>query len=467
MSKSSKNHVVRTAGLLERYHVTRVALGLDTCVLVSARYVSTADSSSKLTPSILYPALRKLIETEGALCVRIEYSPSPFRKPKFIRLPTINLDKAVEFKATSGSLQEELEHQTSYGFDFRSTEKPLWRLTVLPDNTVIFAYHHAIGDGMSGRAFHISLLQALQTMPLSDTKETDALVEVPIQINMTPPVEKCTKVTLSVKSLLGVLSGSRPSGDTPWTALPVTASIPTTKRFRNYVRLISITPSEATSLLALSKQHKSTLTGTLFALSVHSLSQVLAQGANPKYNSVLVSIPMSLRPLTGIPENRMCDQASAHTILAHLPPPSTPLPNDAFWAEATKASDTLRTQRQNSLKIIANLRFAPLVGGFTGYFKSQLGKPRGSGLSLVNVGAWPRSPSPQDSLKPNWEVAEAAFTQEDTVTGDPVKICVMGGGDGSLTIAVNWGESSAESALMEAFIGKLEENARCLAALKA
>ncbi|KZT25274.1 hypothetical protein NEOLEDRAFT_1242018 [Neolentinus lepideus HHB14362 ss-1] len=468
MSKSSKHNVVRTAGLLERYHVTRVALGLDTCVVVTARYVWTGGESS-LTSAVLYPALRNVIQSEGALCVRVAYSPSPFKKPRFFRLPSINLDKIVEYKDGPISLQDALEQETSHGFDFRSTEKPLWRLTILPNNTVIFSYYHGIGDGMSGRAFHLSLLQALQTsipQVKDGASEVEPVVEIPPQILMTLPIEKCTKVSVSFKALLRQLNPVQPaSGLTAWTGNPVVAAIPTTKRLKNYVRLLAFTPTEITALIVICRQNKCTLTGAFHAVSVRALSQVLSmpefQKSGVTYDSVSVCIPMSLRSLTHVPETAVCDHVSSHIVTASLPASSISISDDVFWTEAAKVSDELRTQRRKALSTIAVIRFSPLVGGLSGYYKSKLGEKREYGLSIINLGAWSKAQAVEDPA-PHWTVAEMAFTQEDTIVSEPLKINLVGGGDGGLTITVNWGQSTVDVAFAEAFVKKLEEGTRSL-----
>ena len=72
---------------------------------------------------------------------------------------TINLAEVVEF-SDSDDLKTTLESQLQQPFNI-TTPLPLWRLVVLKGNIICLAWHHCIGDGISGLAFHRSLITSL------------------------------------------------------------------------------------------------------------------------------------------------------------------------------------------------------------------------------------------------------------------------------------------------------------------
>ncbi|EPQ56588.1 hypothetical protein GLOTRDRAFT_110855 [Gloeophyllum trabeum ATCC 11539] len=470
MSSTKTKDMIRKAGLLERFHITRQALGLDTCVVVSARYVFPTDAPSQsLTPSVLYPALAKLIKSTGALCVCVAYSPSACKKPAFVPLHSINLDKVVQFTHDPTSLQDVLEQQIAVPFDINATDRPLWRLTVLPDNTVVFAYQHGIGDGLSGRAFHLCLLEALRAPSAESQGKSELaspIVDIPATVSLVPPLEKLTKLSVSFKQLLHEVTPHSPPS-TAWRGNPV---VPRSPEQKNHVRLLSYSPADSQILAALSRSHSATITGALHVVAAQALARVLSlPDLSGKYDFVPFQIPMSLRPLTNQPPTALCDHVSNHIFLCPLPPARSKddpfVFDEASWRAAAELSATLRATRDKSRSYVAMLRFVALVGGYRTYFKGKLNKEREGGLALINLGAFPKShiPSPGGSAL---TIADMAFTQEDGVVGEPMKINVIGGGDGSLTITCSWSDSQFHKSLGEMFAVKLDEGVKTLVASK-
>ncbi|OBZ73841.1 Uncharacterized protein C18B11.03c [Grifola frondosa] len=232
--------MVRCAGLLERYHITRHYLGLDSCVIVSAKYNSATDIV--LHRAILFAALGKVVQRHPALAVRL--CDEEIGAPAFVRLETIDLSQVVEFSELDSShLEEVIPTEFLRRLD-TATALPLWRLTVLEDNTVVFAYHHGIGDGQSGLAFHRALLSALD--------EVDTSAEVlPILhtqsdgFNLSPPLEECTKLSISLLKILHeiahlLLPDSWSADFFAWSGNPVVIG-PT---LRTTVRIVEYTPEE-------------------------------------------------------------------------------------------------------------------------------------------------------------------------------------------------------------------------------
>jgi hypothetical protein len=134
---------------------------------------------------ILFPALRTLVETHASLGLRLDEAAG---NVYLVRLPVVDLSRVVEFSAKD-DLQEAYESQLARGFETQ-TDLPLWRVEVLADNTVIFAVHHAVCDGMSLIVFPPSLLRALQKSGGRDT-DTPHLVQVPHNHRTLAPHRAC------------------------------------------------------------------------------------------------------------------------------------------------------------------------------------------------------------------------------------------------------------------------------------
>src|ERR1700685_976806 len=171
-----------SSGLLERFHVTRHHLLYDGCVTATARYSFLDCHLDKTT---LFPALHRVIEAHSALGVRLVGAST--NRPAFQRLQSVDLTKAVHYSDQDGNfLQQILEKHLVYSFD-TNAELPLWNLTVLADNTVIFVWHHCIGDGISALAFHRALLAALNAdNTIYDGQES---VDIRSTISLTPAIE--------------------------------------------------------------------------------------------------------------------------------------------------------------------------------------------------------------------------------------------------------------------------------------
>ncbi|KAJ7683745.1 hypothetical protein B0H14DRAFT_2894417 [Mycena olivaceomarginata] len=253
---------IRRIGLLERYHATRNFLGLDSCVVASAKY-STEDRRP-LTKDILF-----LLSG---------------------RLHTIDLSRIVQFR-DNDSLWDSLESQLAEGFD-TDADLPLWRIQVLGDNTVIFAIYHIIGDGLSTIAFHASLLRALRDVPAGDASP---LVQTPN-----------TDVTSVRPSLSTIFDEVYRLDRTAWSGKPVPMGV--NGSLRTNVRLMSFPAQEVTAFCTMCQTHRTTVTAAFYVLTVATLSRMLA--GDPRYDAISSTVAISLRGAAGIPKDAICDYKS-------------------------------------------------------------------------------------------------------------------------------------------------------------
>lgn len=128
-----------------------------------------AKEGQLLTRSKVLEALAKVINDQPALSVIGVSQPSETKAGNHrlweARLPTLRVQDCVEFLNIPGNvhLARIFEDVHNQWFDTQNTTKPWWKLLIVNGRYAVFVFHHSIGDGLSGYAFHRSFLAALNT----------------------------------------------------------------------------------------------------------------------------------------------------------------------------------------------------------------------------------------------------------------------------------------------------------------
>lgn len=432
-------------------------------MITSARYAFKGDVS--LDRHTLFTALTHVIHNERALSTQIQGDDT--RTPTFVRLDTVDLSRVVEYRNDDSSvLNSIMESCWLRGFETASPD-PLWRLVVLLDNTVIFAYHHAIGDGQSGLAFHRSLLSALNH-PVELPPATSDIVSVPPTLTLLPPVEEVVKTSVSLptwcRQIFGLLAPRRlTAGHFAWTG----NNVSTTRVSGNNIRIWEILPEEATLILQVCREHKSTLTSFLHTVSVMVISYLLASKCPSEYRckTVSTSIPISLRRFTNASADAMCDHVSTyHTYspLVKFEPISKgkrPWTNGFSWEASSKVATELRKKIETSPEIIGLFKF--LYGRYQEFLEGQLGKKRSNGVVISNTGVFPLPEETRSSESfatgTEWRIDNVIWGQADATLGAAIKVNVVGSPSGSIGIAFTWGDGAVNTEFAEAFVEEFQD----------
>ncbi|KAJ7091562.1 alcohol acetyltransferase [Mycena belliarum] len=433
---------LRAAGLVECYHIYRHQLGLDTCVVLSARY-TCADGAS-LTKEQLFPALRKVIETHAALGVKLEGEDA---KPSFVRLETIELPLIVRFSDHDG-LEAAVGAQLARPFDTLSL-LPLWRVEVLNDGTVILALHHGIGDGLSCVAFHQCLLAALQQDVLPGDDSTT--VAVPPALTLSPPIETLTNLWPSLRKIVTELFYMlAPASWTPdysaWTANPVSPTPVLAPR----AKLLAFTPADAAALAAACRAHNTTITAALYVLTIVTLSRLAPPSAQHKTFSAHIAI--SLRGAARLPTQTMGDYATAH----HTYPPLDPV---FSWPAAARYAQELQRQRLVAREEFGLLHLLGGVQNIRGFLRGRLGSKRGSTFEISNAGRVSVAADPDVG---RWTLGQMTFAQCDVVAGSALKLNVIGDPAGALSVTLTWGADAIDEKIVEAFAEQFRDGVKAL-----
>lgn len=425
---------------MENYHISLAHLKLDSCVVSAAKY--TRQDGAALSADVLFPALRTLVETHAALGLQIEGNEATSRV-FFVRLPSVDLARVVEFSGR-GSVQEAFARHLARQFATQGA-LPLWRVEVLAENVVVFAVHHAVGDGLSSTAFHLSLFRALQE---DAHRDAAPVVHVPTTLALLPPIEGRTNVRPSLRTLYREAAASllpvswRKLGSA-WSGRPV----PSSPTFAAHVRLLSLPAAEVAPVLAACRAHHASLTAAVYDLSISLLSRMLASDpARYKYISALVAI--ALRSAAGVGPEAICDYPSSWQFFA-------PVRAAFSWAEAARTARTLQGLKTRARERVGMLRF--LFGRVGPYHESRIGAKRECAFSLSNVG---RVEAPVAAGA--WSVGEIFFAQSDAGVGPAFTINVVGDPTGGLNISFAWGESNIEEEFIESFISQFPEAFRAI-----
>ncbi|KAF7376971.1 hypothetical protein MSAN_00114900 [Mycena sanguinolenta] len=385
--------VVRPLSFLEKYYSTRHFLGLDACVVTSARY--STPENIPLTKDVLFPALRILLEAHAALGVRLE-GKEDTPDIAFVRLPSVDLSRVVEF-SKSTDLQAALEKHLSNGLEHTQGDMPLWRLEVLGDNTMILAAHHAILDGLSHTAFHDSLIRALrETTSSSYSTYSSSSVIVP-ELAMSPPLEELVDVRPTLLNFLAALyellaPKSWQNSYYAWTGNPV----PTVVAVQTHVRLLSFSSADAASFAEACRKHNATVTSTLYALAVSVFGRLVPNDSG-QYKTVSVLVPLSMRPIVCAAADVFGNYISSYHTFPALDP--------AFsWDSAARFASELQAQRNTSYRALGMLRWVEKQ--YARFFNGTLGKKRRFTLALSNLGRF----QPPPSIEGRWSIEEMYFS---------------------------------------------------------
>lgn len=444
---------LRRVGVLERYHIVLTHFGLDSCVIVSAEY--HAVNGSIIDVATLYPALRQIVLQHAGLCVQITKDDPVKHPPHFVRPPSVSLDSVVSFVRDSGTpLEDLLMAQFVEPFQIGG-DAPLWRLIVVNAHTIVFVYHHAIGDGQSGPAFHHSLLAALNSTQPEDTP--DPTVTIPETLSLTPPVEALTNTTASIGALCHALYGifapkSWTSGYKAWTG----NNIPREPTLKMYVRCWTIPAAHATQLVKLCRQHNTTLTAFLHTLISRAMARFAPNDKGRRYKTLKIAIPVSLRRYTGAAPSALCDQVTSYNTSFPISSQSKSKKaeqkdENAFpWETSVKFGTRMHKKMRSTRGVVGLLSYLFRLNIAHEYFMDPLGEKRESTLVISNLGRFP----PQEAGKeePRWKIGRVVFAQADGVHGPAAKINVVGCPDGDLSFTFTWGEGAFDEGVAEGFI---------------
>ncbi|KAG7004248.1 hypothetical protein G7Y79_00026g058320 [Physcia stellaris] len=521
---SNTNNLLRPVGMLEKLYTARQVLGIYNSVIVTATYTVPSNPTIDQIYSTVSATIPALLRRHSALCCYVEGQATP--TPVFRRVQNITVSDVLQVsdleipnaqgEAKGGSLVKRLEelHDQPWPLD----AKPLWKMVVLREPPspstaselqlhIAFIYHHVIGDGLSGLAFHKSLLRELSRRspstgsPASESSQIPKVISIPDSIKLIEPIEKLTLFPLSWSFLAKqILHEYAPrwlvNAPAPiWAGLPVQRleNLP----LRSRLKVISIPADEVALLLKKCKENKVSLTSLLTASVVARLATMSPDpGADPdpdpggetenrtEVNAPSLALkgitPYSLRRASGTSNDEIANQISAFStdypaelltrIRAASSSPSPSIPQKAQFTQLLwEISRTHHAQTQTELAKCPRdnvVGLLPYISDYLDFYKRKFGRGREreasfevSNLGAFEGGEWEGEGKREEEKHPApaWNLESLLFTQGAAPVGPAVSVNVVSVRGGPLTVAVGWqegvvGESVAEG-LVEALGG--------------
>lgn len=383
------------------------------------------------------------------------------QEPYFVRLPKLDLEKIVSFQdrkpgllatEANGEPAPDLDLQTLLATEHNTPFKApdaFWRLCILLDVedecqfTVVFVFHHAIGDGTSGKAFHQTFLRALGST--GDSEKTKSVIESP-STPLLPNIERISSMSLSFlylgkKLFQAKIYSRRPPG--LWSGSKIMA--PTQTR----VRLVPFSKLLVSAVRDLCRAQKTTVTAllqtvvarALFANIPDSFTRLVCTGALscrrwlPEITDDMIGVWVQ-----GFEETYHRDTVSA------------------LWDEARRSRKTI----ESVIKMKGKDSSTNLLQFVDDYQQelclSKIGKDRETSFEVSNVGFIPPQMS---SDKP--AIHGLVFSQSASVMGNAVEFSAATGGDGCLVLSVTWQEGVLEPNLIHEVVEAVEQDLFALA----
>jgi hypothetical protein len=458
----------------EKFSTVRHNLGLFRCVQNIARYSINQHHNTNDLQATLETALAKVVLRHPALCCGIINEDK--EDPAFVRLESVDVSRCIEYRDLDSSTVEEYEQSLIEIIEHQHRQlwtdihcQPLWKLIVIQskalpsDGTVfdaIFAWHHAIADGLSGMVFHRSLQEALNDP--ANVKIVNHTIKIPESIRLFPPQEEMIKFKISWWFLLSAVwhklrpKWLLPDSSPPWTAAPVAS---TTAGYGPHVKLISVSSEKTISILSACREHKTTLTGLLQALIASSLAYHV-----PDATSFVSATPSSPRHVSGIsPTSDIAVQVCSHSytftpsVLSAIRTCSTPAQlTNQIW-EISKAFRTSLATEIARLPVDNVAGLLPYAGSIHKMFLSKLGRPREDTFQVSNIGAFKN-----DVREGEWRIERMFFTQCG-LAGSAFTFNCVSVVDGPLVISVTWSAGDVGDELMGKIVGDVRYGLNCIA----
>lgn len=202
-------------GKLEQVSAACHHLGFFNNAGLSAHYKLSESSSPAVADlrGLVYAAAGDLLRKHRILFAIPVNEGTP--NPHFACLPWIDLRRSIAFLERSVPLASAAEEQDKeldaileeqHNIDFQTDygTLPFWRLIILRskgrnDFTASFIYHHAIGDGVSGLAFHKAFCNALEAASSSTlpTDRAENIIRPDENTVVLPPLEELHPMPIS------------------------------------------------------------------------------------------------------------------------------------------------------------------------------------------------------------------------------------------------------------------------------
>jgi hypothetical protein len=381
--------------------------------------------------------------------------------PHFACLPSIDLARTITFLQRSQPLADDaegedkeldaiLEDQHNTDFKAEYGTLPFWRLIILQSPggkafTASFIYHHAIGDGVSGLAFHNvfrNALDAASAFSLPDKTET---IILPDEKSVLPPLEELHPLPINPSQPHPPMTNVR-----EWTGNSI--QIPCKSHWASFY----LSPSASKAFVQECKERKLSVTSALSSIVATALFGYLP----PTVEALTCIIPVSLRPWLKLPREIADNGIGTYFDATRVQFTRTDQTDQTsqnssvvdVWSRAQHVSKSINDYLGNlspsgephtSVAVLKTIPDVSIV------FNSMLGKPRDAAFEVTNVGLFSPAPTPQTTEDAHWQVWNVLLSRSTAVPGAAVTVSVVTGGNGIMALGFSWQEGVVEDGFID------------------
>ncbi|KAG6359888.1 hypothetical protein INS49_010941 [Diaporthe citri] len=483
---------LRAVGNLEKFLIHQHLVQFFNNVQVACVYSLPARvliNPRKRLPGLVYAALGKTIECHPILGLALKNEDSP--EPAWRRLERVDLRQIVEFidadpyAPLDTWIQE--QHQKPV---HKPQELPLWRCVSVHSSqdaedavsfALSFSFHHVVGDGLSGAAFHRTFRHALNELLSLITNTPDdvdfagkEMAQIP-KLALVPHLEESMDLPLTTFFLLNKAFKSFVYNFTDtreWTG-PL---ISNTRAPISNTRTFYLPQEVLRGLRDRCRTRQTTITALVTVLTARSLALLY-----PTHTRFVASVPFSLRKFSKhSPDDMGCLTAIAEPHFSSEPnqpwgymscrfgsTPDAPSASDdeKLWKEAKACKDLIHRRSGSSTNLSVGL--TKFVGDYRQHFLNMVGGRRRHAFTVTNIGVVDGG----GSLSPATEKGQAIFDRVvfsvgASTNGAPYSICLASATDGFTSVTLNWETGVVEDRDAHDLLGALEREMSRLAEFK-
>ena len=462
----------------EIYSSSRHSVGFYKCVVNTCRYVVPVARLRGQDPrQALEIAIAHVVLGLPSLGVGIIGEDTP--NPHFVALPSIHLDNHVEYlegpdQDRDAPLLRILEKQHNQAWPAIASRPP-WKTTVISyagsatgsDSIdalvaldVVFAVHHSIADGRSTAAFHARLLSELTRMAESPMQLSGRVLSLPENPQFVRPLEEAVRFTQSWPFLLRILwrefapAWLQPTLAATWTGGPITR-----EPCQTNLRLVVLPANRARKVLAACREHQTTLTPLLHALTLISLTKHVPAEVAGAFSS---STPIDLRPFMehdqpsqdapGTLQFGVLVTTQQHRFEAPVLQSLRKNENveDTLWRVAAE----LRSEMKRRLEGLPGDDIISMLGWISDWRKfwlTKLGKQRETTWEVSNIGSMVGSSEDANG----WRIERSIMSQGATVSGAAIGVNVAGISKGDVCMTLSWQEGIVDGGVIDSLAADL------------
>jgi NRPS condensation-like uncharacterized protein len=360
--------------------------------------------------------------------------------------------------------------------------QPQWRLFILksPNTDFIevgFVWSHTVGDGMSGKIFHETLLAKLHVASTKTSMPAlqDHILRLPATSNFTPAVEELLQFPVSFGF---VVSEAWHSLRPPSTVYSVTWAPIQITPCKTRLSLITVGNEALQYLLRECRKYKTTLTGLVHARALVSMATRIPKDQAPAFQ---IGTPVDIRRhMNSIPPQYSYlnpDQTIGNFVsywrykfsedsvaklrqeIASLKTgvDSSAAIESTVWSTATAIRQGLSKRIESGTKN-DGLGMTKFVSDWKSYMQNRFKTPRTISWEISNLGVI-KSTTGEEDLKHDtqerWTIGRALFTQSASVGGQAIGLNVVATEGKDLTIVFNWQSGVVDDSLVEGLAGDL------------